>query len=88
MKDLASRFSEVERRVRALVAENRQLRAQLRELERAKDAVSGQAKEADALRVRTVQVRERLQRLLEKLETFEGEEVAGKEAQGPAGKEG
>ena len=71
MKDLAARFSEVELRVRTLVAENRALRAKVRELERERDAVSAAAREAGALRERTALVRERLQRLLASLEALE-----------------
>jgi len=71
VKDLASRFSEVERRVRALVAENRALRAQVRELTRERNAVGAQARDAEALQERTTRVRERLQRLLARLESLE-----------------
>ncbi len=71
MKDLASRFSEVERRVRALVAENRTLRAQVRELMRERDAVGAQASDAETLQKKTKLVRQRLQRLLARLESLE-----------------
>ena len=72
MKDLASRFSEVELRVRTLIAENRALRAQVRELEREKTAAGTQAQDASRLRARASLVRERLRRLLARLEALEG----------------
>jgi FtsZ-binding cell division protein ZapB len=76
VKDLALRFSEVERRVRALVAENRSLRAQVRELTRERDAVGSEARDAEALQEKTALVRERLQRLLARLESLEQSEGA------------
>ncbi len=71
MKDLASRFSEVERRVSALVAENKELRTQVRELQRERDAVCADAKDAAKLRQKTELVRQRLQRLLKRLAALE-----------------
>jgi hypothetical protein len=85
VKDLASRFSEVELRVRALVAENRALRAKVRELERERDTIGAEARDAGALREKTTLVRERLQRLLAALEALgqatqgEGADLAGGE---------
>ena len=73
MKDLASRFSEVERRVTALLAQNRFLRRRVRELERERDAMVVQVRDGEGLRERTVQVRDRLQRLLARLEAVERE---------------
>ncbi len=84
MKDLASRFGEVELRVRALVAENRALKAKVRELEKERDAVVADARDAGALRERTALVRERLQKLLTTLEAL-GPETAAQEADPPAG---
>ncbi len=83
MKDLASRFIEVESRVRALVAENRALRAQVRELERERDSVGAQARDAAALREKTTLVRERLQHLLARLESLEREDIPAREAGEP-----
>ncbi len=69
--DFASRFSEVERRVSALVAANKELRAQVRELQRERDAVCAEAQDAARLKEKTALVRQRLQRLLERLAALE-----------------
>ncbi len=89
MKDLAARFSEVERRVSALVAENKELRTQVRELQRERDAVCADAKDAAKLRQKTELVRQRLQRLLERLaaleETGVSENGSGRAREGTSG---
>ncbi|MEK6742590.1 MAG: hypothetical protein AABZ15_03220 [Nitrospirota bacterium] len=71
MNDLAARFAEVEKRVRALVEENHGLRDRVRELEGDLDRASASAREAEDLRARKEQVRDRLKRLLRVLETVE-----------------
>jgi chromosome segregation ATPase len=73
VKDLSARFSEVERRVSALVAENGQLRKRVRELEQERQEYEAKARESEVLRRRTEQVRDRLQRLLAALESVERE---------------
>jgi hypothetical protein len=82
VKELGSRFAEVERRVRALVAENLGLRARLRELEDERGRLGEAARDSDALRANKSQVQDRLKRLLRLLETIEVREE-GRE--GPEG---
>lgn len=74
MKELAARFAEVEKRVRALVAENQGLRDRVRVLEEELGRASEGAREAVALRARKEQVRDRLKRLLRALEAVETRE--------------
>jgi len=71
VKDLGSRFAEVERRVRALVAENQGLRARVNELEEERGRLGDAARDSDALRANKAQVQDRLKRLLRLLETIE-----------------
>lgn len=75
MKDLGARFAEVERRVRALVSENRELRGRLGEFEKELAQARQEAKEAQSLRTKTSRVQERLTRLLKTLESIEAPEV-------------
>ena len=75
MKELGARFAEVERRVRALVAENRELRGRLGEFEKALAQARQEAQEAQSLRSKTSRVQERLTRLLKALESIEVPEV-------------
>ena len=82
MKELGSRFAEVERRVRALVTENQGLRARVRELEDERGRLGEAARDSDALRANKSQVQDRLKRLLRLLETVE---VREEEREGPEG---
>jgi len=82
VKELASRFAEVERRVRALVAENQGLRARVHELEDERGRLGEAARDSDALRANKSQVQDRLKRLLRLLETIE---VREEERGGPDG---
>ena len=82
VKELGSRFAEVERRVRALVAENLGLRARLRELEDERGRLGEAARDSDALRANKSQVQDRLKRLLRLLETIK---VREEEREGPEG---
>lgn len=74
MKDLGSRFGEVEKRVRALVEENARLRGRVSELEGELERAGSHAAELEALRSRKGQVQERLKRLLHLLEKIETQE--------------
>lgn len=74
MNDLVARFAEVETRVRALAAENHKLRDRVRELEEDLGRASEGAREAETLRARKEQVRDRLKRLLRVLEAVETKE--------------
>ncbi len=74
MNDLVARFAEVEKRVRALAAENHRLYDRVRELEVDLGRASEGAREAETLRDRKEQVRDRLKRLLRVLEAMETKE--------------
>ena len=74
MKDLAARFAEVEKRVRALAADNGHLRDRVRKLEEELGGAIEGAREAETLRARKEQVRDRLKRLLRALEAMEAKE--------------
>jgi hypothetical protein len=74
VKELGSRFAEVERRVRALVAENQGLRERVRELEEEQGRLGEAARDSDALRANRTQVQDRLKRLLRLLESVEAKE--------------
>jgi hypothetical protein len=82
VKELGSRFAEVERRVRALVVENRGLHARVRELEDERGRLGEAARDSDALRASKSQVQERLKRLLRLLEAIG---VREEEREGPEG---
>lgn len=83
VNDLVARFAEVEKRVRALVVENGRLRDRVRELEDGLGRASEGAREAENLRARKYQVRDRLKRLLRVLEAVEtGEKEKEEDLQG------
>jgi len=86
VKELGSRFAEVEKRVRSLVEENARLRARVRELEEEQGRLGEAARESDTLRAGKAQVQDRLKRLLRLLETVPAskEDVQGSET-GQAG---
>jgi len=71
VKELIARFTEVEKRVRALAEENGNLRDRVRALEEELGRASEGAREAETLRARKEQVRDRLNRLLRVLEAVE-----------------
>jgi chromosome segregation ATPase len=71
VKELGSRFAEVEQRVRALVEENARLRGRVLELEKEQGRLADAARELETLRARKAQVQDRLKRLLHALESIE-----------------
>lgn len=81
MKDLGSRFAEVEKRVHALVEENARLRGRVSELESELEQAGERAREVESLRARKAQVQERLKRLLHLLEKIEAKEDGRQEAE-------
>jgi chromosome segregation ATPase len=87
VKDLAARFAEVEKRVRALADENGQLRERVLKLEEELGRASEGAREAGDLRARKEQVRDRLKRLLRVLEAMETREKEKEEAEDVQGSE-
>jgi chaperonin cofactor prefoldin len=74
VKDLGSRFGEVEKRVRALVEENSRLRSRVSALENELEQAVERAAEVESLRTRKAQVQDRLKRLLHLLEKIEAKE--------------
>jgi len=74
VSELGSRFAEVERRVRVLVAENQGLRARVRELEAERGRLGEAARESETLRASRTRVQDRLKRLLRLLETIDVKE--------------
>jgi chromosome segregation ATPase len=68
VKDLAAKFTEVERRVRRLVDENGRLRGRVRELEQLLADARRDAEDLETLQGRRAQVREKLARVLKMLE--------------------
>lgn len=83
MKDLGSRFAEVEKRVHTLVEENARLRGRVHELESELKQSGERAAEVESLRARKAQVQERLKRLLHLLEKIEAKEDGRQEAERP-----
>jgi regulator of replication initiation timing len=81
VKDLGSRFGEVEKRVRALVEENSRLHGRVSELERKLEQAEEHAREVESLRFRKAQVQDRLKRLLHLLEKIEAKEGGQQEAE-------
>ncbi len=68
MKDLQDKFSEIERRVKALVTENADLRRRVAGLEQELSAVRRDAKDIEDLRGRKTEIREKIERVLRSLE--------------------
>jgi TolA-binding protein len=81
MKDLAARFSEVERRVLAVVKENGQLRGRVSELERELASARDSAQELQRRREKEAQVRERLKRILKALDAITANDRAPEDEQ-------
>lgn len=84
MRELSGRFTEVERRVRALVEENARLRGRVAELEEGLGRAGEAAREAESLRARNAQVQDRLKRLLRMLESIGPREAGQAGAEEPA----
>jgi len=81
------RFAEVEKNVRALAAENGQLRERVRALEEDLDRANAGAREAEDLRSKKEQVRDRLKRILRALEAMETREKEKEEGMEASAKE-
>ncbi len=73
MKSIEERFAEVERRVRALVAENGRLNKRLKDLERALADARQEGQEMQHFHGKRMHVREKIEKILDALE------AAGKE---------
>ena len=72
MKDLETKFAEVEKRIGALVAENKVLMGRVRELEHELTHARREAQELQNLHGKKMHIREKVERILHSLETAEG----------------
>ncbi len=78
MNDLESRFAEVEKRVRSLVADNGSLRKRVAELERELKTARADAGDARDFEAKQARIREKVERVLRSLEALDGQkEQAG-----------
>lgn len=69
MKSLEDRFSEVEKRVRATVAENARLRQQVKELERELARLRKESRDLQHFHGKRLHVKEKIERILNALES-------------------
>lgn len=69
LKELEEKFAEVEKRVRALVAENRTLTVRVRELEQELSQVRNKEQGFERLHGKQTLIREKIERVLRALET-------------------
>lgn len=72
MKDLETKFAEVEKRIQALVAENKGLTERVRELEHELTHARREAQELQNLHGKKMHIREKVERILHSLEAAEG----------------
>ncbi len=72
MKDLETKFAEVEKRIGALVAENKVLMGRVRELEHELTHARREAQELQNLHGKKMHIREKVERILHSLEAAEG----------------
>ena len=70
MNDLEERFVEVEKRVKALVTENRTLKGRIRELEQELVEVRQEAQQFSNLHGKQLHIREKVERVLHSLESL------------------
>lgn len=73
MKSIEERFAEAEKRVRALVSENADLRRQMKELERELARLRIEARDLQHFHGKRMHVREKIERILSALEAAGGE---------------
>lgn len=70
MKDLTERFSEIEKRVRALASDNAGLRKRVAELERDLEQARAEASEFQNLQGKRLHIREKIEKVLRSLEAI------------------
>ncbi len=68
MKDLENKFVEVEKRVKALVSENRDLAKRVSELEQELSRARRESQELETFHGKKMHVREKIERVLQALE--------------------
>ncbi len=69
VNDLEARFGMIEKRVKALMAENTSLRARMGELEEELARAKHEARELEHFNGRRLHIREKIERVLQQLET-------------------
>lgn len=74
MKDLEAKFAEVEKRVKALVDENKGLKERALELEQELARARREAQELQNFHGKRMHIREKVERILSALEAAEGQE--------------
>jgi DNA anti-recombination protein RmuC len=74
MKNLADKFSEIERRIKKLVDENRSFKKRSKELEKELGQTSKVAQKSAKSHDQKVQLRERVEKILKDLEAVETKE--------------
>ena len=75
MSDLADKFSEIERRIKKLVDENRSHKKRVRELEKELNQTRHVAQKSVKVQDRQLQLRERVEKILKDLEAVEVKKV-------------
>ena len=68
MKDLENKFGEVEKRVKALVSENRDLAKRVSELEQELSRARRESQELENFHGKKMHIREKIERVLQALE--------------------
>jgi cell division septum initiation protein DivIVA len=68
VKDLESKFGEVEKRVKALVSENRDLAKRVSELEQELSRARRESQELENFHGKKMHIREKIERVLQSLE--------------------
>jgi DNA repair exonuclease SbcCD ATPase subunit len=71
VKNLEERFAEIERRVKALVAENRSHKKRVKELEKELNLTRHDAKKSEQFHDQQLHLRERIEKILRDLEAVE-----------------
>ena len=74
MKNLEEKFAEIERRVKALVAENRSHKKRVKELEKELNLTRHDAKKSAQFHDQQLHLRERIEKILKDLEAVEVKE--------------
>ena len=70
MKELEERFAEVEKRVKALLNENRTLKGRIRELDQELVEIRRDAQKFNNLHGKQLHIREKIERVLHSLESL------------------
>jgi multidrug resistance efflux pump len=72
LTDLEEKFAEIEKRVRVLVTQNRQLQARVKELEKELTLARREAQQYEHLHGKKLHIKEKIEKILQSLENAEG----------------